>query len=122
MHYIYIYIYIYICIYVYVYMYTHTYIYIIYFIYIYILYIYIYICILYVHIHSNLVASAFCLFNIRLMVRSHLPISERENALGMRLYKQEYIFNFLPWLIGQVSFDSFSCIYQFNFLQEQLVK
>ena len=64
--------------------------------YIYYIYIYIYICILYVHIYSNLVASAFFLFNIGLMERSHLPISERQDALGMRFYIQEYIFNFLP--------------------------
>ena len=50
--------------------------------------IYLYACIhiLYVHIYINLVPRTFCLFNIGRRERSRLPISERQNTLGMRLY------------------------------------
>ena len=46
---------------------------------------------IYVHIHSNLVLRAFCLSNIGLRERSHLPISDKQDTLEMRLYIQQYI-------------------------------
>ena len=57
-----------------------------------------YICVrihlLYVHIYSKLVPRTFCFSNIRRREISRLLISERQDALGIRLYIQQYTWIF----------------------------
>ena len=57
---------------------------------------YISVCIhiLYVDIYSNLVPRTFWFSNIGRRERSSLPILERQDALGMRLYIKQYIWIF----------------------------
>ena len=78
---------------------------------------------LYVHIYSNLVPRTFYLSNVRWRERSRLPISEKQNALGMRLYIQQCIWIFyLNWKVKFHSILFLFFLYRFNFVQEQLLK